>query len=317
MIESFILNIPETQLYQHVDYSDSISQQLSSIDQTSAIFMAVPTQYDESKSFLPVLVATKENDKEQNNWTAQSHGQIILSSLYSGDIKIIKLVEQEDKDPVSNNDIEYPEGYTPKVTTFYNCVYRDIPVELLPTLDPQWSINVQAVNTKSSVKTITFPNENSTEDNSVFFKKVTASEGTLPAELHENFKANSSTPQFSTANFVVESERSDLNIKETLMIHGNFNLPAESSDIFSFIPVHVMITSKDFYAPKLKTLLVPKSKTTVANNRLYGVFSFDLVAELAIAQMGTYDVSDEIYVSLISRGEFSDPKRIVHSLTTQ
>ena len=318
MLETFFLPVQDPYFYQRYDFADKVSEAMSMAQERFGINLAGPKEFDEKiNGSLPLYISSKENDQDNRYITTESHGYIIMSSLESGEIRLVRFSKETGKEPLQDIDereaeamANAPPGYTPQVTTTYHYGYRDITEDELPLYGGKWAFNVNAAKVISNVHVVDFKGSGGSSDQSTFVKQLMADEGELPPLEHEACEPSKDSPKLPQSGFAINAEFANVQLGEPMMVHGSFNLPDDKNDLMNFVPVHVLIASKEFDPVKTKTLLVPKSKTRVRGEARLGAFSFDLMKELFVEAAGGYDMSDEIYISVISRSEFSQPYKI-------
>jgi len=318
MLDTFFLPVQDPYFYQRYDFADKVSEAMSMAQERFGINLAGPKVFDEkANDKLPLYVSTKENDQDNKFMTTQSHGYIVMSSLDSGEMRLIRFSEESGKEPLQDADereaeilASAPPGYTPSVTTTYDYGYRDITLDELPLYGSKWAFNINAGKVISNIHIVSFKRESEPNDDSDFLKMLTASEGELTPEEHDACEPSRNNPKVPQSGFAIQTVFSGLKEGEPMIVHGSFTLPDDKDDAKNFVPVHVLVTSKDFGQIKSKTLLVPKSKTRLRGDTRLGVFSFDLMKMLYVEEAGGYDMSDEIYISIVSRSAFSPPHKI-------
>lgn len=303
-IKDFFSKVTDIDFYQHRDFSLKVSALMSMSPEKTSIHLASPKFFDPNQqTILPVYISTKENSVDNKDFSVSSHGHIVLSSLFTGEVLLRRIEEKPDKEPLHNNNTPPPPpGYKPKVTTFYGYKYRDIFQEELPKQGQQWALNINSGKYNSNVIVVDFNLPEETKHSSMFYKKLIAeSEGSSEAEVL-NAMAD---------NFSLEAQTYKLVKGEAFIVKGHFNLPDPKLPEFNAIPIHILITSKSFENIEVKTLFIANRSITKNSGRMRGVFTFDLMKVLDAKINEGHALADDIYISIVSRGAFSKPFRIV------
>jgi len=315
MIESLILSIADDQLYQHHDFCDRVSNELSNMADPFAIVVASPKQFDKSKGLLPILIASKENSADQKRVNLESHGYLLFSAVKTGELLSVK-IGRESKQPLYDDEEAEarmlkmaPPGYTPKVSTNYDCEYRDLTAQELPPIGSQWVLAINAINSISNTQSLSLDNDSISAKNSEFYQVLSNNEssvysgGTL-------FSVHDDSPEFPNDGFNIAFKSSQLVYDNPYIIYVSFDLEDDDNDAFNFIPVHVLIGTGELENTLFKQILVPKSQTTQKEGRVQGWFTIDLSAELLNQHTGLVSASENIFVSMVSRATFSRPFKV-------
>lgn len=261
MLDALFAAIDDAQFYQHVDFSDQVSEALFEMDDRAVLFIAGPRTADPARDMLPIYVVAKEDSQTNADMSLSSHGYVVLSSGATGSL-IVRRFSPEKKQPQIAADadraktpVNAPADYEPKVTTTYHMDYRDLTAEEMPDHDASWTVLVSSGLAVSNALEI----------------QMSGALAPLEAPSTQALAAAATASELDVVPLTNATPIPEGRFHLATNTPGegtytlSFSLPDDGMDQIDTIPVHLLFSSKDLETPVLVTLQIPKSATQLTN----------------------------------------------------
>ena len=296
--------------YGRVDIGETLVNALDSVDESYRLLIAAPSVFDPAKrKQLPVIAAWKINSRDNHLFHPMSAGQVVLSSIETGRIFCVPLVDYSHKMPAYNN--ESVESAPPAVentgdiTYSYNYHVRSL--KDFPAEEGTVAVAVLCGNMLSNVRHL-----------SVVASKQPASAAQAattvsPAENPRYYFVQSpQSPAVPTSDGVVFStEKNRVEPGRPYMLYGSFRFTSKEQHPGD-IRLHLLLvktgTSGD---PFHIEVIVPNEFIRRNGTDATGHFMVDLMKVFFYQPDVRFDIPVETYVTAIRGCIFSGPFKIV------
>ena len=305
MFEMIYLNIDDTQLYQHHDFTQLVRKELKKADINYAVHILAPKNYTlNSGKDLPIFVSTKENNIDNDNLNTAENGYLIFSNNVTADIYVTKTFNNLKEKPHNSSNTpppppNSPAGWVPPKSTYYSAEYSLVKTKNVPNIAGEWTIVEHSGNFLSNSQIINISSIDNT-NNSKYLDQVYLTSDQL--QLTTNYSQNDLSPSFNNQAFNFEIS----NNKENMILNCNFSVDKNMDLSRGYLPIHIVLSSSNLNKNKIITIKIPKADINIKKDKLSGYISINIGSMYNNLDFGSISLVDDIFITLISGSNVSE-----------
>ena len=308
MFEMILVNVADELFYQKHDFSQQVIEQLSISSVPFAAHVAAPKRFSiTSKQGLPVLISYKENTEDNDVVNTKTNGHFIFSNTLTSELQISKVYQDLKEEPIDEGKMDMPEGapigYSPLKTTYYGSEYKDISTKECPIGPGVWVLFEHSGSFISNLHNINIEGD---DKETPPFKANSRSINPIDAGMSPRFTLSSANPPIPLLGFdLVLPSPSSIKTNQPLYVYGSFSIAKTQNLTSGELPIHLILSGKQFEDIQIISLKIPKDKITINNDLLKGSFSLDIMPIFYQPQFGNRTINDDFYITVVSGASVS------------
>lgn len=309
MFEMILINIEDTQLYQHQDFTQLVREELKKTDISYAVHILAPKHYTlGSGKDLPIFVSTKENNIDNDILNTAENGYLIFSNNLTGDIYVTKTFNKIKETPHNMPSSpppppNAPSGWTPPKSTYYSSEYSLINTKEVPNISGDWTLIEHSGSFLSNSQIIKISNNNRNNETKYLNQPYLT---TKTLKIDTDYNQNNFSPSFTSNQFNFSISKNG----ENKILNCNFNVDSSMELTRGYLPIHVLLSGNNLNKNKIITINIPKENIKIVKDKLNGYFSINLLTIYNNQAFGSISTSDDLYITLVSGSSISDIYKI-------
>jgi hypothetical protein len=305
IIDTHFFNQPDSlYLEQKVPLSEIASDILMEDDKVG-IWLTGSKNCDLGKVFFPLALLWKSSNKIHPGYTPKKHGHLVLSSIETEEVQVLKLIQNEKLPPANQKPVSVEELSAGKERFSADQMWYKLGTAILENRSGNW---VSAVISGPSIS------------NHHAFHAASPTGSAVPAESKEGLShpGKSQQGKFDMTPFTKSSHHpvapdkgvrfamGDAGVKSENILFGSFRFPSEPGRTAP-MRITVLLSGRDYTEMEKWVLTIPLEAAPSEGGHRTGYFRIDLAEKMGHPKLPRFVLPEEAYLTFVYRDYLGTP----------